>query len=1337
MKKVIKRLMAIFLSGVMLVLNIPALAMEAEEVMKIYNLQTEYLTEPLGIDEACPRFSWKITSSKRGTMQSAYKIVVYKDDNDIVWDTGKIESDISNNIEYDGLPLESKTKYSWQVKVWDNYGNESDFSAPATFETAFLQGEWEAEWITCGDTTYPKVQINLDESINARYIRLNASKLGERVNGWGETGYRLQLAEFEVYSTDGENVALGKTVTSPQVFTNATWSPDYVVDGELSSSGTTQGYTSQMYSSVGTNVTITVDLGAVYEVDKVVLYPRNDAQSINPPYVPSFPQSYKIEYSEDNTSFESAYSVENAPIVQFKEQKGLPVFGKSFTTEADKEIASARAYASGLGLFEMHINGQKVTDACLEPGETNFDKKAFYVTYDITDKLVKGENAVGVYMGKGFYYNPSSDSTRYNRSPEIWGPMMFVSQIEITYTDGTKTIVVTDETWKHTTGPVIESVWLGGEDYDANAEIENFALSSCDMSSWDNCCIVKEADYPFERLEAKSYNPIKVVDSVNVESITEIANADGTKSYTVKFERNFAGVYTFKASYDKGTNITFKPAEHINTDGTVNQGSTIMWGSSGTIYDTYTFKGDGTEEYTPRFVYHGFQYLQIDGSDKPITEDMLIGFVYRCDNEVAGSISASDENVTKVHRMITNSISDNMFNVITDCPHREKLGWLEVSHLLYPSIANNFNVAAYMEKISDDMIDAQKDSGSIPAIVPPLTVGKSEHALRDNSDDDTPNDPTWCGAHIMVPWYTYLTYGDTRQLEKAYDSMTEYFAYLTSLAERSSTPYILESGDLNRDLGDWMSVESTPVTFVVTCTYYQLANTMAEISVVLGKAADYYTETAESIRNAINEKYFDAVNASYGTSQTANALPLHLGIVPEGYEKSVARHIAENAQNNGFHLTAGEVGLKPVFNMLSEYGYSDYAYKMIMNETSPSYYYFVANGKTTLPEIWDGGASQDHCMAGHGEGWLYEYLGGIRNGSVAYKDIIIEPHIADELTHFEAKVDTAYGEVLSQWEKNGETLSMNVTIPANTTAKVYFKAKNPSKVKENGVLLADVDGVENVYIEDEKVVALVGSGSYTFTMPVVTKVKQSEIKVNALATAHGGSNPEYATDGDVNTYFIIADQSESEYENQYVQFELNGTDVVKRIVVKKTKVSVGGNTTYWGDHSYAVGCVLEGSVDGVNWETVYTMPKNADGMDSQSDVVITLDEPKAYKYIRYVRKENNSYISWAENNGNKLILADIEIYTLKQSEWVVSSVEKNGDNVTVTLDGYGDLNGSLMIASYSENQELISVALVPVNENQAEYDRDIPKGTKKLKIMLVNLENIEPLCESKELTWED
>lgn len=1308
-----KKLLAIFLVLLLLMSSIPTIAEEAESAM-LYaeNLQTEYLTDPLGIDESVPRLSWSIAGGRRAVMQTAYRIIVSKSKNNIlggtgeVWDSGKTSSDQSIGIEYGGAALESKTAYYWAVQVWDNYGNVSDFSEPAYFETAMLSGEWEAKWITSGDNGYPHVNISFDEPISVRYVRINTSRLGERVDGWGESGYRLQLAEMQVIeASTGENVALNKAVSSAQSFTNDTWAPQYLTDGKFASDTAAQGFTSQMYGSADTNVIVTIDLGDTYSINGVVLYPRNDTQSVNPHLVPSFPRSYKIECSSDNVNFASAYSVENVEVPSFEDSKGLPVFYKIFTVNSEKSVESARAYASGLGLFEMHIGGGKVTDAVLEPGETNFDKKAFYVTYDITDKIVPGENAVNVYMGKGFYYNPTSEG-RYNRSPKIWGPLMLLAQIEIKYTDGTKDVISTDESWTYASGPVRESVWLGGEDYDANYETEY-------LSAWNNAEIVPESDYPFEWLESKMYPSLKVVDTAEAESVTEIINSDGTKSYTVKFSRNFAGRYSFTADFPKGTKITFRPAEHINSDGTVNQGSTIMWDNSGKIYDTYTFNGKGEQTYIPKFVYHGFQYLQIDGAPEAVTADMFKGLVVRCDNEVAGSLSASDENVTAVHNMITNSISDNMYNVITDCPHREKLGWLEVSHLLYQSIANNFNVAAYMEKISDDMIDAQKDSGSIPSIVPPLTVGKSEHALRDNSDDDTPNDPTWSGASIMVPWYSYLTYGDARQLEKAWPSMEKYFDYLSSLVAKSGTECILESGDLNRDLGDWLSLESTNVTFVVTCTYYQLACTMANAAEALSLDASKYAALAENIKNAINEKYFNSAAASYDSgSQTANALPLYLGLVPEGYETLVAKNLADKVAGNSYHLSSGEVGLKAVFNELSEYGYSDYAYKMIMNPTAPSYYYFVSQGKTTLPEEWSGGASQDHCMAGHGEGWLYEYLGGIRNDGVAYKNSIVAPYMAEELTSFEASVKTAYGTISSDWSKNDDETVMNVTIPANTTSKIYFPVRSSSKIFENGTLLSQVEGVKRVYTENGNVVAEVGSGSYSFTMPTEKPLGSPETNLTPSVTAKGGANPEYAIDEDISTAFVIADQTESAFADQYIQFELSGTEAVNKIVIKKQKVSLGGNTTYWGDHAYAVGCVLEGSLDGEVWETIFAMPKNADGLDNQSEVTIELENPKVYKYVRYIRKEKNGYITWAENGGNKLILADIEFYALKLtvgSCFADNMVIQRNENIVVS--GSGADGAQISVTIMGGDQSVQGSALVEDGKWRVEIENTLPAGT--------------------------
>jgi alpha-L-rhamnosidase len=1299
-----KKILALILSLAMMTvgMSFPTSAKEAEGVLCAVKLQTEYLTDPIGIDEAKPRLSWKIESNLRGVTQSAYEVIVSKDEDNIkkgtgdVWDSGKVDSAESNNVVCEGEALENKTAYYWAVRVWDNYGNASDYSETSVFETAFLNGtKWEAEWITADENTYPCVQVDFSETVSARYVRLNAVKLGERVDGWGESGYRLQLAEMQVTdASTGENVALNKTVTSAQAFTNATWNPKYLTDGIISSDTSAQGFTSQMYSSKDTNVVVTVDLGDTYNINGVTLYPRNDVNSVNPPFVPSFPQSYAIEYSADNVNFATAFEAENSTIPSYSDNEGLPVFGKSFTTK-DKKIESARVYASGLGLFEMYVNGEKATDAVLEPGETNFDKKAFYVTYDITDKIVCGENAVGVYMGKGFYYNPSV-SGRYNRSPKIWGPLMFTSQIEIVYSDGEKDTVMTDGSWRYTYGPVRECVWLGGEDYDANYEIENFATAECDMSTWGKCITVPESDYPFETLEAKMYPSIKPVAEVKPESVTEITNSDGTKSYVVKFERNFAGLYTFTADLPKGTTVTFRPAEHIKADGTVNQSSTVMWGSSGTIYDTYTSAGNGEYTYMPKFVYHGAQYLQIEGMPYAVTDDMITGYVLRCDNEEAGSISSSDGNVTKLHEMITNSISDNMFNVITDCPHREKLGWLEVPNLLYNSIADNFNIAAYMEKISDDMIEAQKENGSVPSIVPPLTVGKSEHALRNNSDDDTPNDPTWCGAEIMVPWYSYTTYGNMSQLKKAWPSMQKYFDYLTSMAVKSNTEYILESGDLNRDLGDWMSLESTSVTFVVTCTYYSLAKTMAQTAEVIGKDAGKYENTAENIKNAINEKFFDEGAASYDTgSQTANALPLYLGLVPEGYETRVAKNLADKVADNSYHLSSGEVGLRAVFDELSEYGYSDYAYKMIMNETAPSYYYFVSQGKTTLPEEWNGGASQDHCMAGHGEGWLYEYLGGIRNGSVAYKDIIIDPYIEESLDFYEARIKCIYGEIISKWSKENGTTVMEVTIPANTTAKIYFPVKSAVGVTEGSLPLEEAEGVLSVSSENGKATALVGSGSYRFTMPTKKLFRPASVKANPIVTAFGGENAEYAVDGDEATVFTIENQTEDTIANQYIAFEFKENEKVNKIVIKRQLI----DNSYWQDHSLAVGCEIQGSNDNSNWETVYEMNPAPDGTDSQNSVVVSVGE--SYRYFRYIRtyvKKSGDYAYWkwsSTDGGNRINIAEIEFY--KTSEEVYAEIEKRDEyNALVRVQSGTDGKYNMITAIYSPDRTLLRVVSTPV-----------------------------------------
>lgn len=1061
------------------------LAFAGEETVYADKLQTEFLYDPIGIDVAKPRLSWNVLSDVRGQLQTAYQIIVstnqqsIKDGQGEVWNSGKIESNQNSSVVYTGPELSSKTRYYWAVRVWDKDGNRSEYSEPAFFETAMLDSsDWTAKWITDGAEVSPYKSVAIEFApVETRYVRLDATKLG--VPTAGDT-YRLQLAEMEIYDENGINVAINKAVTANSIVTNPTWHVEDLVDGIRGGDGSKLGFTSSNFANQNTNIWVQIDLGSVMTISKVVLFPRNDYRlSSSDGRMCNFPIDFTIKTATDTAMFNTQYTVKDMPTPTYPDSAtGLPIFAKSFSVSG--EIKKARAYASGLGLFEMNINGQKATDAFFEPGETNFDKTAFYVTYDITDKLVQGENAIGVYIGKGFYYNPPSP--KYNRSPKIWGPLMLLAQIEIEYADGHKQVINTDESWKLSTGPIIESCWLGGEDYDARKEKDGFDRPGYDYSGWTNASIQNEL--PFKKLIAKMYPSLKVVEEIQKQPV--ITNPLSGR-YVVDFSMNFAGTFSFTASFPAGTTVQFWPGETLNANGTVSQGST---GSP--IYDTYTFKGDGVETYIPKFVYHGFRYLEIRNIPSAPTPDMFKGMIIRCDNEQVGDFNTSSPEINQVHQLITRSISDNMYNVLTDCPHREKLGWIEVNQLLFDSMANNFDISAWMQNTSNNMMDAQKDYGSIPAIVPPLTVGHNEHALRPGPDD-TPNDPTWCGSHILVPWYSYLYYGNLEQLKIAYDSMDFYMDYLGSLAAKTEPKYILENKDLNRDLGDWGSFAGTSVTFVVSCTYYQLADVMSKISDLVGNTEGFekYSQLAQGVKDAINARFLNKATQSYDTnSQTANALPVYLGIVPEEYKQGVIENLANNVRSRDYHLTSGEVGLKPALVVLSENGYADLAYKMVANKTQPSYYYFVTIGKTSLPEAWNGGASQNHCMLGHGEGWLYQYLGGIRNVGIGYDKSEIGPYIPEDLTSSDVSTATPYGKIRSAWTRDGYNLSLHAEVPVGTTSTIIIPAVSLNSITEGGKPLSEADGVVSYSISNKVASIVVGSGSYDFgsVMPEVLKL---------------------------------------------------------------------------------------------------------------------------------------------------------------------------------------------------------------------------------------------------------
>lgn len=663
----------------------------------------------------------------------------------------------------------------------------------------------------------------------------------------------------------------------------------------------------------------------------------------------------------------------------------LPIMRKTFHIE--KELDTAEVFISGLGLFELHINGQKAHDTYFEPGESVYEKTVFYNVFDVKNYLHQGENEIAVYLGNGFYHNPPAKTDRLNREPEILGEYMLLCQLKL---DG-KVTLISDESWECGESPITESVWLGGETYDSRIKPQ----FETQVKVVDN--------FSFGKLKKRIHPPIKAIRKIYPIKSTKLDNGNTL----IDFDINFAGTYIFKGKAEKDKKVNFWFGEVLNDKGHVDQRD--FWGK---IYDTYIFADENTIEYSPKFVYHGFRYIEVEGIE--CDESNFVGIMLHCDNSQISNLETDNVTIKSIHNIITRSIEDNMQSVLTDCPHREKLGWTEVYHLLFSTIAYNYDCKEYFKKLIFDLIDAQKENGSIPSIVPSFTRGIKTHALRDNSFDDTPNDPSWCGALIFMAYQYYLFYGDRDLLETAYPYMKKYVEYISSL----SCEHLLPSENLNRDLGDWMSTDAPFVSFVVSCVYYRLYDTMAEIAEILDKEGAYSTER-ELIRDAINNKYF--CNGTYDNdSQSAIVLALSYDIADKKKQKSLAKHLAEKVIESDYTLTVGEVALKPFFDVLCEHGYENVAYKALVKA-----YGTFTKTHTTLPESWSGRYSQNHAMLGAGDSFFFEHLAGVQNVGVAFDKVKLCPVFPSDINNYSLDFNTPNGRISIHWKREKGKIILN------------------------------------------------------------------------------------------------------------------------------------------------------------------------------------------------------------------------------------------------------------------------------------------------------------------------
>jgi hypothetical protein len=744
----------------------------------------------------------------------------------------------------------------------------------------------------------------------------------------------------------------------------------------------------------------------------------------------------------------------------------LPQFRRE--VKVTKAIRHATVYISGLGHFDMFLNGEKVGDHFLDPGWTKYDQCALYVSFDITEQLKQGNNAVGVMLGNGFYNIPRE---RYLKMITSYGAPKMKATIRIEYTDGAVEHMVSDESWKVTDSPVTFSSIYGGEDYDATKEQTGWMQAGFKDQSWHKPVL---SDYQPALLSQRA-TPLKVRDRLPTVRILQTEKGD----WVYDLGQNFSGILTLQVKGPKGKPVRLHPAELLNPDRSVNQSATGR-----PFCFTYTPKGGGIETWRPQFTYYGFRYVQLEGAvptGQPnpdgLPEVIDMTGLHTCNAaEEVGTFSCSNEMFNQIYRLIDWSMRSNMASVLTDCPHREKLGWLEVAHLMQYSFQYRYRMARLYGKKMMDMRSTQAENGQIPTIAPELVV--FEGGFKDT--------PEWGSAFIICPWYVYLWYGDRRLMEAYYPDMQRYLDYLGTKANGHIVAY---------GLGDWFDIgpkspgssQLTSNGVTATAIYYYNTTIMQKIADLLGKPADAerYGRLAADIKKAFNDTFWNPSTQKYDRdSQAANAVALYMGLTNDDNREQTLRNLIADIRNRNNALTAGDVGYRYVLRALEANGASDIIYDMNCKYDVPGYGWQLAHGATSLTESWQayGFVSNNHCMLGHLMEWLFSGLGGVRlsDGAVAFKEVTIRPEVVGDIREANISHRSPYGLIKSEWRDDDRSFELRVEIPANTTASVCLPASEITRITESGCALKDADGVRAVSTEKDRVVVKIGSGIYNF-----------------------------------------------------------------------------------------------------------------------------------------------------------------------------------------------------------------------------------------------------------------
>jgi alpha-L-rhamnosidase len=1042
-----------------------------------HRLTVEYLTAPIAVDEPKPRLAWQLppTPGVRGERQTAYQVVVSssvdllaKGTGDL-WDTGKVASSRSAQIVYEGKPLGQMQTAFWKVRAWDAAGQPSAWSAPSTWTAGLLSpGNWKAEWIAAPAAGAPapmwadrrwlsgddqervseavrgfraRVEIPGNRPLREVVLRFAAENGRARLHVDGRFVHAPQKAGFV------ETIDLTALLSPGGHVLAISVGPGAKADPAKPAPFPPLGLVAEIVATPVTGDPVTIPLGAAT---------RTQA------FEKEMPPGWAARDFDDAAWPVAGARVPVTGLVSF-EQTLPPATYVRTSFQIDRPVRRALIHGTALGEYELHLNGTRVGRDYLTPGYTDYRRTLYYNTYDVTSQIRQGANALGAIVADGWY----AGYLGFRRNRGSFGTRHAVSAIlDLEFADGTRRQIVTDRSWKSATGPILTADQLQGSTWDSRRDLPGWSSVSFDTGGWRG---VETAARPEVKLSAYPGEPVRVIRTLPARAVTEPARG----VHVIDFGQNLVGWVRFRVSGRAGQKLVVRHGEMLNADGTVYTENL----RSARATDIYYLKG-GEESLEPRFTFHGFRYAEITGLDAAPVPGAWSAAVVYSDLRETGAFASSHDLVNQIFANTMWGQRGNYVDVPTDCPQRdERMGWMGDAQVFARTAAYNMDVSAFMTKWLVDVRDAQLPEGAFSDISPRV------------SDAPRPGAPGWGDAGVIVPWTVYQQYGDLRALERQYAAMTRWIAYVDG-----GNPDHLWKERVGNNYGDWLSPEGTGVKEVYATAYFGYStHLVAEVARLLGKPDDArrYTELRDRIREAFTRAYVSPDGRIQGDTQTAYLLALRFDMVPREMRPRVAEQLFARIAARDGHLGTGFLGVNILLPTLTDLGRNDLAYQLLTKTTYPSWGYSIVNGATTIWERWNsytketglgdvGMNSFNHYAYGSVVEWLFTTVLGIEIGEPGFSKVVIKPQPGAPLTWARGHYDSIQGRIASDWKMEGNRLTLNVTIPPNTSAEVHVPAPAAAAITEGGRPVIETPGVKVLRTGDGVVVFEVGSGTYRF-----------------------------------------------------------------------------------------------------------------------------------------------------------------------------------------------------------------------------------------------------------------